>query len=897
MGKKKLYIWLGILIVLLVFFLLELINPYLFMDNDNFSYFAPNIIEGMDQLFSGQVPSINMHQLMGTKILENGLFAVFYPITIISYFFAHFLFGNDFLIFEIFALIHFVLGFILFFTFINSKTKNNLICFLASLAFTFSGYFQLTKAWCYVAPLLIFLPLIFLLNDKLNKKGLKIPILLGLVRGIFFYAGNVQNFVYLVIFELLYFLIKHYQKDWKEFKQEFKKYILSWLVTIILVVPLLWAQLKNSQVSSRGNISPLEYLLSRPAFPTDSFFGTLIFPSLLGFSSILFRYNFVHYFGTLFALLFFGGGIILLGKYKRKSLKKISPFFWCGLFSMILSWGVFGLIYSFGLLIPFVNSFQGPYKIIPFVNFFIICFGAIVFDKIIKKIKIKKHLTWIVVLFLILLFSNIFIMATPQTHVFNKGKPINDSLFDDLNLEDKRFVTILTNTSYAPKLSSNLKLEHNFSETDLLTKNFATFYGLDNFGGYETFTDRLTKEKIPFPAAGISNKHVNLSTMSEYGVKYFIVPKQSLEFHTELKDLNQIFENENFIILEQENVKSYIFYKNKDIEYERIYNGFNFNTNFTQNENVTINLLHKDNYVAKINGKEVAFYQDDFGRIFIEVPEGENKVSVFYSPKDFIFGFYFGIFLLIILLILIYFRKSLLKIYNSIDFNKFFTFIGKNKWKLLILIIGFLIIFLFNALSSPTNMENIIESKFGIDTEINDFQIKLTKGNLIFTGIELSKNENKVFSSEEATFNINYKQSIKNTLSNKKPQILFSKVTFSNINMNVEMKENIETNCDYYLDVSYPPSFEMLEVFNISKNELILENVVFVPINKVFLSFNKTNFNLTKEYSNLDLEISSDINLGRYLQGSVNVDSKYEVPLQKQKCVLFPIENKNNVLY
>jgi len=139
-----------------------------------------------------------------------------------------------------------------------------------------------------------------------------------------------------------------------------KKYILSWALTIIIAMPLLWSQLKTSQVSSRGNLSPLEYLFSRPALPTDSFFGSLIFPGLLGFvsfSGFLFRFGAVHYFGTLFALLFFGGGIILLGRHKRKSLKKISPLFWCGLVSMILSWGIFGIIYSFGLLIPFFNSF------------------------------------------------------------------------------------------------------------------------------------------------------------------------------------------------------------------------------------------------------------------------------------------------------------------------------------------------------------------------------------------------------------------------------------------------------------------------------------------------------------------------------------------------------------
>ena len=675
MNKKKFYLWLGILVVVLAFFSLESINPHLFLHDDNLVQFAPTILEGMEQLFSGQIPSINLYQLMGTKILENGTYAVFYPPTILSYFFAHYIFGNDLLIFEIFALIHLIIGFAITFIFLNSKIKNNLICLLASFAFVFSGYFQLIKGWYYVAPILIFLPLIFLLNDKLNKKGFKFPIFLGVVRGIFFYSGNAQYFIYLIIFEAMYFLIRNYQKNWEDFSNEFKKYLFSWLITIILAIPLLWAQLKTSIISSRGNVSPLEYLLSRPALPTDSFLGTLIFPTLLNFSNTLFRFASLSYSGTLFSLLFFAGGIFLIKKYKKDSLRKISPLFWCGIIAMVLSWGVFGIIYSFGLLIPFLNSFQGPYKIIPFVNFFMICFGAIIFQKIIKKTYVKKIIWLIIILFLILLFSNTILMFNQITHKFNNGSPINKSLFNGLNLEDQRFITVLTNTSYAPKIDSNFIAIHKFSEADILTKNFASYYDLDHFSGKEPFKDKLTKEKIPFPATGVSNKHLNLSTLSEYGVKYFIVPKESINFHTELEDLNQIYENEIFVVLEQENVRGYVFNEEGNLDYSRKSNGFYFETIFEKEENVTINLLYKKNYIAKINGEKIPFYEDPFGRMFILIPKGENEIEFYYFPKDFVFGVFISLVLILFLIICLCYRKKIEKLYHKIHFKKFFNFI------------------------------------------------------------------------------------------------------------------------------------------------------------------------------------------------------------------------------
>ena len=66
-NTKRLFLILGVLITVFLFFSIEIVNNYTFLQDDNAVQFLPNILEGMRQLFSGHFPSINLHQLMEFK--------------------------------------------------------------------------------------------------------------------------------------------------------------------------------------------------------------------------------------------------------------------------------------------------------------------------------------------------------------------------------------------------------------------------------------------------------------------------------------------------------------------------------------------------------------------------------------------------------------------------------------------------------------------------------------------------------------------------------------------------------------------------------------------------------------------------------------------------------------
>jgi hypothetical protein len=898
-GKHKgLYLILGILIILFLFLLIETINPYTFLGDDNASQFLPNILEGMRSLFSGHLPSINLHQLMGTKVLEIGTYAVLYPPMILSYFFSHFLFNNDFLTIDIFFLIHIILGFIFSFLFLNLHLKKYLASFLGALAFVFSGYgIGLSIAWYYVIPVILFLPLILYLNEKTSKYDKKSMFFLGIIRGIFFYAGNVQYFAFTLFFEFVYFLIREYQNDWKNFYFKFKYYIFSLLITFIILLPLLFSQINVSLYSPRGNIPIFEYLFARGAFPTDTL-GSIIFPSLLAWSPFLFRYGPLSYSGTLFSLLFFIGGIFLLKKYKKYSFKNISPIFWCGLISIILSWGIIGIFYSLGVLIPFVKNFGGPFKFIIFANFFIVSFGAIVFSKILENKRIKKSLIFIVILaFSILLISNVMILSQKSSSNYFEKLPLNTSYFEDIGLKDYRAISVATGSDFSPKISSSSIKLNSFPESYFLSKNFATYFSVDHISGYEPFRDKLTVEKIPVWLEGVSDKHLNLTTLKEYSVKYVIIFKEGLSFHTELANLSKLYENGDFLILEIPDSRGYVFYKEGNLEYTRLVNGFSLNTSFEKTENVTINLLYKKGYICKINGEKVPYFQDSFGRMAISVSSGENNIVFFYSPKDFIIGCLISVFLIFIVIIMFIFRRHLERLVLKVSFKRFFIFLSKNKWKIFILLIFLFFVIIFLSLMNKHNIENAIENKFGIKLEISN--IKFGINGIIFKDVRVINENKDSFYSSEIYFKLDYKGTYQYFISNKKLSIIFKEIKISDMSAIFPLSKNSNNLCESPLNISYSNSLNSLNFINITKDLLIIKNGHLSLPNKFEFSFQNESFNVSSNNFKVEMNISSNLNIGRYVSGEIILGDygKQIIKEDKQTCLILPIESPNNVFY
>ena len=200
--KKSKVFWVFIVIFTLLVIYLEFINPYYFLRNDNlFQFFGP-MINAFEGLLSGSFPWLNHFQNMGVPLFEMGYYPVLYPPLFFSYLISM-LFNNPYLLFEIFTVFHLFLAFIFTYFLARKLSKNEIISGIATLSYVFSGYIMIKlHDWYYVAPAIMFMPLLLLIHEKKSNK-IKSFLFLGFIRGVFFYSGNIQFVTYSLFFEFI----------------------------------------------------------------------------------------------------------------------------------------------------------------------------------------------------------------------------------------------------------------------------------------------------------------------------------------------------------------------------------------------------------------------------------------------------------------------------------------------------------------------------------------------------------------------------------------------------------------------------------------------------------------------------------------------------------------------
>ncbi len=889
----------GIIIVTALFFYIELLHPYNFLKDDNFTQFLPVILDGMKQLFNGGFPFLDLHQYTGTKIFESGIYAVLYPITIISYIISHFIFKNDFFLLEIFVLIHIILGFLATYYFLANKIKK-LVSLCASIAFVFSGYVLIaTSFWYYVIPTIVFLPLMLIFQDKISssKQDYFKIFLFGITRGVYFYSGNVQYFLFSCMFEALYFILISYQNDWKNFSKNFEKYILSLFITLIIIFPLFLSQLAAVKLSHRDSPGNINYILSASSAPREIILGSLfVYPIVKGANAFAYApssYIHLYYSGTLFSLLFFLGGFYYLKKYKSKSLRNISPLFWLGSLSIILSLGYVGGIYLIGVLIPIIKNFSGPFKFTLFTNFFTITFGALILSNI-KNINYKKTIHLIILLFSLLILYHIYICSVTSASYYGDNFPLNSTKYDKLKLEGYRSISVFTNSTNNPQLVKFSTNKKNFAESSYVAHNFASYYNVDHISGYETFNDYLTNEKISIGRFGLTNVKLNLTTLKEYGVKYIFIPKDSLIYHTELNNLSIKYEEDDLLILEMPDPKGYVFYGSGNIGYKNKNNRIYFSTNFTENQNVTLNFLFKEGYHVKISGVKKEIYQDTFGRMYLQVPAGKHEIVLYYYSKPLIFGIILAIAFTLLVLFFIRYKEKAYQIINKTIlsknkyFDKFYNFkyIKAILLILLVIIILFSFTIIFKSFTSTDQMEKIFYSRIGLKVSIDKSHLRLTNGKIELEKVALYNEANEIFYSEIINFDVDYIQSIKESISNKMPIIEFSDIKFTNLHFNTGEKNNTKV-CLTQLIVKTDKSYLNKSFYS---DEITLSNASLkVP--------NKAKFDIGRGevlVENKSLKLSGEILIEKYIHGNVTLgeNSNYV----ENRCISLPIE-KNNLFY
>jgi hypothetical protein len=160
-------------IIIFLLLLLALFRHVIFTLNsiagnygDVFLHYYPLKYLVTEHLIKGEIPFWNPYIFAGHPILANPQSALFYPISVLFYFFPlH-------IAFNYFYLLHFMLAGLFFFLFLTSSGFSRTACFFGSIAFAFSSFFIYTVPAGHPAALsgYVWLPLIMLFLGKLGKR-------------------------------------------------------------------------------------------------------------------------------------------------------------------------------------------------------------------------------------------------------------------------------------------------------------------------------------------------------------------------------------------------------------------------------------------------------------------------------------------------------------------------------------------------------------------------------------------------------------------------------------------------------------------------------------------------------------------------------------------------------
>ena len=110
--QGRAWIAMGLAMVAAALAILEWIEPFYFVQDDNFANVLPGVLQGCRSMFRGGFPDFDPYQYMGMPNAGKGIFALFYPPTIASYAIARWVLGNENWTIDVFAAMHLLAGYV-----------------------------------------------------------------------------------------------------------------------------------------------------------------------------------------------------------------------------------------------------------------------------------------------------------------------------------------------------------------------------------------------------------------------------------------------------------------------------------------------------------------------------------------------------------------------------------------------------------------------------------------------------------------------------------------------------------------------------------------------------------------------------------------------------------------
>lgn len=483
----------GFLFVLLSLAWLEWMQPFYFVQDDNFVQFLPVILQGCRSLSDGVFPVWNPCQYMGAPTASLGVYALTYPLTYISFFIARALPWGENSTLEVFAFIHILLGYGAAYIAFRRAGMRPLLSALGGIAFVLSGFSLITgRSWYYFLPLLVFAPLLTLSVIHLQRggpAGWRWMAGTGLAIGLFFHSGNAQMWAYGVMFFFLALLMLALSGALpiRRALGGIPSFLLGMAIAAPLFVPqAIRAARMDIPVPSCSGMGVVELLAMILPYP-------LVKASHpVGWGNLYHQYmGQFFYSGTLFTLAGLVAGFLMLGyllafRCQEWTRRMIRANVWIllALLSLVLCMGRDGILWELMSYLPVFNKFRLPFKFLAYANLFL-CLGAgIILERLLRQSHWERKGQWAAAAIFLCLMAYHVSLAKPSFYSYQ------DRPYPPLPAGLQKIIAPAGGDAPGRILPLAPQRSHVQGYVMSLCHNFPSVYGVLSIDGYDPIVAR-----------------------------------------------------------------------------------------------------------------------------------------------------------------------------------------------------------------------------------------------------------------------------------------------------------------------------------------------------------------------------------------------------------------------
>jgi hypothetical protein len=616
--------WLIFIPFLGAFLFLLFLDPFYFLQDDNYSQFYPILSNGLENFYHGKgFPTFCMYPYSGLPTVSYSTYPFFYPILHVSYGIASGLLKTPFHLLTVYSFIHFLIGYFFVYRILKSFQATLWWSMAGALMFVFCGFNLIaTRSWYYVAPTIAFLPLIFFLlhSGKRKLETWKDFWLLSFVFTLYLYSGNFQFWCYTLLFVLIYFL-------WKQNKSKRNVWVVLGAIGFSLVLFLPQALATHAETSSLHRADPAGWGIWYSILPVLGLPFQGAIPNGWGSPSLRNTdAQFYHGGGLLIAaalLFFFFRFVNARGKWSAWLLAPQNGWLICFLVAILFSLGRTGGLWILHSNLPVVSSFAHPFKFLLYVQFFGILIGMRFLNVYFRK---NQFVHWGFLVYFVFYFGWHLHASRQAFYLYSYSEPYAKPVWQkymDSNFQGR----------IAP-INLGRSEENGFEQA--MGLNFCVPYKQLSIEGYENLN------------AGLPDYYKN---HREWGVGYFLLYKHKgdlnawgivqKEFKKYQANVDTVFENENFLLLKNDTCSSMVELLNSAnqplaCQYELMERADGVDvllkTEMKNAKAIMINFVWRPAFKAYTDGLELPVQADSYGRILVKLKSSTHKIELRYEP-------------------------------------------------------------------------------------------------------------------------------------------------------------------------------------------------------------------------------------------------------------------------